>query len=1051
MADLNENKTSIGGDSVLGGDSKLSKSSGFDWDNAMKQSEAVETPDFTEGANGLNLNPKSPIKMAEDLVRTTTKDTDAAYGYSKTREFIHDSGVTELFKRHDYNTARDDVDKFMRHSEIETGADKNIFKRDNDIKLGDTVNGFRDVEKLTGHTASDFDNNFYALKKHLEKNKINTSNLTPEKIEKYLKQGFIPASGKNGKILLSRDKKLAEILKEFRLYKLGEQSRRIMRDGKGGVLKAGKSIGKNALTQGIKDTDAMQGVNSVRSGVNTAKTGAKLVKKSALAVPKGLDAAAKTGLAVVDYTGRAALFMAKNSAVAGKVRTVSGRISGARSGYSDFSSKVRNFPSDAKNRVKEEIKASVKKRAEALGNNLADRVASKAIDGATGAVKSQKFLHGLMERFKGTKTKFGALLARGKLFRSKANAVFHPIRTFQRFLKRRLAMAAKKAAKAALKLVAQGIKALLSLPPVQIGVAVVGGGGILILVISGLVAGLGGSDGGWRGGLKATQTWFKKTGLVASRNFQNFLGDSIVDYIDTTKGDEFGLSDYDYTVSPLQNTVIHVCEIYNSYLTNLMEYDNDAAAAYWAIPKGWYLVDSTAKGRDKDLYGDGVTYTKSYYNKFWDPELNRYGVESGDIVGYNLARYWGPANYRYESTVNMFDKWYDTTYKDVWVPTTYKTVYVGPTYKRKKNSQGKWEYVYELQLDEEGIPMTDMGRPIYKLDAYGQKIRVVDVPAHYEEVVDVEGHYEKVVDVPEHWTYKPYTTWFEAVGGLDGWVNLEHESDKSWWQGLFENNVLNIGDWYSYNKLDFEVWKNSPAHNVLARKTNDKINVTIKYSGLNSSSSTKDAHSQAYYLDENGYYHPYDFEQIQKAIICMTVAITDNGQESVEAYERYAKHLLDELINNSGISLKTSYAVPARNTVKWRVHDEQRKHPDEGLWNDVTNFVTGNDTSVADRETSDASQTPVINIKIFMNRCGILDLMQLDEESLSEYWLHHVSGLESWKDTDRIWDGWFDDNGNLTDRGEYALDLYNLSDEDFNAYFNNLVFFEDPQIFASRE
>ena len=40
---------------------------------------------------------------------------------------------------------------------------------------------------------------------------------------------------------------------------------------------------------------------------------------------------------------------------------------------------------------------------------------------------------------------------------------------------------------------------------------------------------------------------------------------------------------------------------------------------------------------------------------------------------------------------------------------------------------------------------------------------------------------------------------------------------------------------------------------------------------------------------------------------------------------------------------------------------------------------------------------------------------------------------------------------NLTDRGEYALDLYNLSDEDFNAYFNNLVFFEDPQIFANRE
>ena len=524
-----------------------------------------------------------------------------------------------------------------------------------------------------------------------------------------------------------------------------------------------------------------------------------------------------------------------------------------------------------------------------------------------------------------------------------------------------------------------------------------------------------------------------------------------------------------YDVSKAQAINLLSSTVYGAWLTNLVEYNPNQPEAFWGIPAHWRLVDSTetnskhdleyyqnegfykmadymfrgAKGgtvigpSSSDKLNDQLVWTRSQLflgneikvnlvtsgiEVYEDPEIvmsnpswrwTKSGIlhstHVSDIVGYNLHRYWGPNNELYHDFVYVMDQWHEPEYE----------TYMDEEIVIVKDKKGKT--VYKTKTDEDGNTLLDEeGNPIYLLDKHGQKIPMTKTIWTEKERLVKEGY----------WSYKRVSTWIEdTYRGLNGSLSNSSKTMEKAAQKYDET----------------EMSEKSAALQELKKTLNDNIFLTTSYSGSyfeykddNALKFTLDDYeglrNSICYKDAEGKEVKYDFSTIQKALLCMTVAITDNQPADFEVYKTYVLHVFYELMeHNSSVSLQTESVRNENKSVSWYIEDSQ-KNPK------TTEYITAEDNYVSD---------PYLNVNVYVYGCSILDMMVMDDKVTTDEWVQEnlrKDKLDSIYADGAHWEGWFEADGTLTESAKLALEFYSLSDEDFDEAFNHILFMEEAEL-----
>lgn len=214
------------------------------------------------------------------------------------------------------------------------------------------------------------------------------------------------------------------------------------------------------------------------------------------------------------------------------------------------------------------------------------------------------------------------------------------------------------------------------------------------------------------------------------------------------------------------------------------------------------------------------------------------------------------------------------------------------------------------------------------------------------------------------------------------------------------------GDFGTFNAL-----------NATSSAIGDDSTVDISYSFYGSPSMNEYSDSKASsFIDGDGNTVNYDNGVLFKNIISMASAFCGDENEDYEFYHAYCKSLFNAVMDKATITIVAKDSEDENRTVTWTYHDD-----------------LGN----ADSACRAKGVKTIVSVNIRINDCGIQDLMALDP--VTDEWAHDTAngGSKHYKVTDPEnpkyikWEGWKDDEKNLTGSAEMAIIYASLSDNDW--------------------
>ena len=450
--------------------------------------------------------------------------------------------------------------------------------------------------------------------------------------------------------------------------------------------------------------------------------------------------------------------------------------------------------------------------------------------------------------------------------------------------------------------------------------------------------------------------------------------------------------------SNLQKMIDYLYSYQQAYTMNIYKAEKGSPYIAKGIPSTWKLTDS-ADVNSTDAVSDELTAIKS---------------GSGQILGYNLSHYWGPADRIFEDTVQ--EAHYDGTDEDGDPQYSYttETITIKDCIGGLEGDLGKYTEPGEYTMDKTSaayLAMVDKINPnlTIEFEYFGSRYSYQLTSGKASSYITTDG---------DTITYdiEPFYKAFCSMA--IGFTNNDPESfeffsaySKNIFDTVMENAKVTLNTTFEEDIL-------SGSDETITRIRNTESNINTVRRLIDESAIRRSDFENEYYnaISDNDYLLAdqilFDIEELDR----QTMELQNNLTDLI----RIKEERMTELAGTG-------------HSVYWTYNDPVDGH-----------------TDLCIQPTWKANVT----LKVWIDDCGLQDMIALD--TADDAWAHTHGSIYTYSVNTPgsnyfEWTGWWEPDGETSEAQDLALFYYEMGEESFEDLFDGLTFPQETALSLSGE